>query len=208
VTRAYRPVAAAQLADLLAQRLAAAPVPGRALRVAIDGPRCATPVDFAAQLVAPLRALGRPVTLIPADSFWRDAALRLEHGHEDALSLPTWLDAAALRREVLDPLGPGGAGAYLPSLRDPRTNRATRESARQAAMSEIVVVAGELLLGRELPFDVTIHLVLSSGARARGTDPSDAWTLPAWDDYDREIRPAEIADIAIRYDDATRPAVG
>jgi hypothetical protein len=207
VSRHYRPVAAALLPEQLAARLADAPSVGAGLRVALDGPACASPVELAERLVAPLRTLGRPAEVIRADTFWRDASLRFEHGREDVDAYLGWLDAAALRREVLDPLGPDGSGSYLPSLRDPATNRATRAPAHRAGPGSVVFVAGELLLGLGLPFDVTLHLAVSPGARRRRTDASAAWTLAALDRYDREVGPAELADVAIRYDDPERPAV-
>jgi len=81
---------------------------------------------LASSLLQPLQVLGRPAIHVRADSFWRDASLRLEHGRNDVESLVSdWLDVAAMRRELLDPLGPGGDGRYLPSLRDPVSNRAT-----------------------------------------------------------------------------------
>ncbi len=202
----YRPVDAAGLPDLLAERLDSAPAPGPALRVAVDGPYCAAPAPLADALVAPLRARGRPTATIAAPTFWRDASLRLEFGREDVESFADWLDAAALRREVLDPLGPGGSGRYLPSLRDPRTNRATRASARPADEGAIVIVAGELLLGHDLPFDVTVHLAMSAAGRERRTDPDRQWTLPAFRRYDAEIRPADTADVVIRLDERHAPS--
>jgi hypothetical protein len=207
LSRRYRSVDAAGLPDLLAERLDAAPRPGSALRVAIDGPYCAAPVPLADALVAPLRARGRDTDTIAAVTFWRDASLRFEFGREDADSFTEWLDAAALRREVLDPLGPGGSGRYLPSLRDPRTNRATRASTRTAPDGAIVIVAGELLLGHGLPFDLTVHLAMSAAGRERRTDPDRQWTLPAFRRYDTEVRPADTADIVIRLDDPRHPAI-
>jgi hypothetical protein len=206
LTGSYQPVDPANLPDLLADRLAHAPTAGRALRVAVDGPHCARPLDLSDSLVAPLRARGREATTISAQSFWRDASLRLEYGREDLESFVDWLDDAALRREVLDPLGPDGSGAYLPSLRDPHTNRATREPARQAGDGAIVIVGGELLLGRDLPFDLTIHLAVSSSARARRTDAGWQWTLPAFDRYDADVSPAAVADVVIRMNDDRHPA--
>lgn len=204
---AYRPLSPAALAAHLTDVLRAAEVRGAALRVAIDGPECAGPAALAEALVEPLRAAGRPTTVIRAESFWRDASLRLEYGREDVESYRSWLDEAALRREVLDPLGPAGNGRYLPSLRDPDSNRSTREPVRPARPGEIVVVAGPLLLGRDLPFDVTVHLALSTGARARRTPAAMAWTLPALDRYDDEVEPAAHADVTVRLDDPAHPAV-
>lgn len=192
---------------LLAEQLDDVPVLGRALRVAVDGPRCAEPGALANALIAPLRARGRAADTIAADTFWRDASLRLEYGREDVESFADWLDAGALRREVLDPLGPGGSGTYLPSLRDPLTNRVTRAAVRRSAPGSVLLVSGELLLGRGLPFDLTIHLAMSAAGRARRTDDNWRWTLPAFARYDAEVRPAELADVVIRVDDPRHPAV-
>lgn len=207
MTGAYRPVEPAGLPDLLAGHLDHAPLPGRALRVAVDGPACAQPVALAEALVAPLRLRARPAAVIAAESFWRDASLRLEYGREDLESFAGWLDAAALLREVLGPLGPGGSGRYLPALRDAATNRASRAAVGNAAAGEIVIVGGELLLGRGLPFDLTIHLAISPAGRTRRTAPRWQWTLPAFDRYDAAVRPVETADIVIRVDDPRHPAI-
>lgn len=207
MSRRYVAADPATLPDLMAGLLHAAPTPGVALRAAVDGPACVAPAELADALVAPLRTLARPAVTIRAETFWRDASLRLEYGREDVDSYLGWLDSAALRREVLDPLGAGGSGSYLPSLRDPASNRATREPARPALPGTIVIVAGELLLGRGLPFDMTIHLAVSPAARSRRTAPAAAWTLEALDRYDAEVRPADIADVAVRYDDPAHPAI-
>ena len=198
----------ATLPDRLAAELVALEVPGTALRVAIDGPRAADPGHFAQALLGPLRALGRPVVLIRADAFWRDAALRLEYGRTDLESFATgWLDVEALRREVLDPVGPGGTAQYLPALRDPISNRATRDRSRLAEPGLILLISGELLLGRDLPFDRRIHLALSPAARRRRTPQEWQWTLPAFDDYDVSADPVRTADVVLRYDDPAHPAI-
>jgi len=208
LSRAFRPVDPKSLPHLVAGALAATPSAGRALRVAVDGAPPAEPTAFAQSLAASLRALGRDTTIVRAESFWRDASLRLEYGREDVESFLTWLDERALRREVLDPLGPDGSGIYLPSMRDPETNRATREPPRRAAAGAVVIVSGSLLLGLGLPFDVTIHLAMSPGARARRIDAACRWTLEAFDRYDADVSPAAAADIAIRIDDPAHPAIG
>jgi hypothetical protein len=183
-------------------------VPGAALRVAIDGPRAADPGAFAESLVGPLRVLGRPVVHIPAETFWRDAALRLEYGRTDLQSFANgWLDTDALRREVLVPVGPGGNGVFLPSLRDPLSNRATRDPPQVVEPGLILLISGELLLGRDLPFDYTIHLALSSAARRRRTPEEWQWTLPAYDDYATAVDPLRSADVVLRYDDPAHPAI-
>jgi hypothetical protein len=174
-------------------------------RIAVDGPPCARPDQLAANLVMPLRALGRPVAHIVASTFWRDASVRLEHGHEDVDSYRSWLDADALRREVLDPAL--ASGSYLPSLRDPITDRSTRDTPRDVEPGMVLLVSGSLLLGRGLPFDRTIHVAMSSAARLRRTPAEQAWTLPAFDAYDATVRPADLADAVIKLDDPRHPAV-
>jgi hypothetical protein len=198
----WQPVAPAELPDRLADRLAASP---GLIRVAIDGPPAAGPGDLAAALIEPLRARGRPAVHVDARFFWRDASLRFEHGREDLESYPTWLDADALRREVLEPAAT--EQRYLPSLRDPTTNRSTRATAEPLSAEAVVLVSGALLLADGLPFDRVIHLALSPAARRRRTPADEAWTLPAYDDYDARVRPAEVADVAIKLDDVRHPAV-
>ncbi|MEO6884898.1 MAG: uridine kinase, partial [Jatrophihabitantaceae bacterium] len=163
--------------------------------------------EVAASVLESLPLLGRAGVQIRAESFWHDASVRLEYGHQDVDAYLSWLDAGAMRREVLVPLGPDGSGAYLPSLRDPATNRATREPTRVAGPGTIVIVSGCFLLGRGLPFDVTVHLAMSTAARARRTPSQNAWVLPAFDRYDSETRPEELADIAVRTNDPKHPAI-
>lgn len=180
------------------------------LRVAVDGAPCADPAGIANTLIEPLRALGRPAVHIAAAFFWKDASLRLEHGRTDVESYRDWLDAAALRREVLDAVGNDAVdigASYLPSLRDPITNRSTRAAPVAAPPGFVLVVSGAFLLGRGLPFDRTIHLAMSAAARSRLTADGERWTLPVFDAYDRDARPGEIADVVVKLDDPRRPAV-
>jgi hypothetical protein len=193
LTGGWRTVTAEALADSLAAWLATAP---GVTRVAIDGPPWAEPEQLAGDLVEPLRALGRPVVEVRASSFWQDASLRLEHGREDVESYLSWLDADALRREVLD--SALDRGTYLPSLRDPASNRSTREPVRDVAPGTVLIVSGGLLLGRGLPFDRVVHLEVSAAAHARRAPRDQTWTLPAYAQYDRTVRPAELADVVIR----------
>lgn len=203
----WRPVAPDALVALVADRVHGVAPAGAALRVAIDGARCTEPVTFAGDVAAVLRALGHDSTVIRADTFWRDASLRLEYGREDVLAYRAWLDAGALRREVLDPLGPDGSGRYLPSLRHPDTNRSSREPYRTAVAGSVVLVAGEFLLADGLPFDVRVRLWLSAAALARRTPPDLQWTIDAHLDYDRSLPDPDCADIVVKLDDPRHPAV-
>jgi hypothetical protein len=198
----WTPIAADSLAAALADWLSES---AGTLRVAIDGPPVGAPDELAASVLDELRGRGRPAGHIRAVTFWRDASLRLEHGRNDAESYLTWLDAGALRREVLDRLV--SDATYLPSLRDPDTNRSTRESPVSAPGGFVLLVSGSLLLRHGLPFDRTVHVAVSTAARARRTADDEAWTLPAYDQYDAQTRPADIADVVVKLDDPRHPAI-
>ena len=206
-TRRARPMTPAALVEhlvgvLVSQQAAAA------VRVGIDGPRAADPAGLAHRLVDPLRAAGRAALRVSTEGFLRPASLRFEHGRDDPDSYyEDWFDLGALRREVLDPLGPGGCQRYLPALWDPIRDRSPRYPRVRAPAAAIALVDGPFLLGRGLPFDLTVHLQLSAAARARRTIPSEHWTLPAFARYDREVRPAAVADVVVRMEDTRHPAL-
>jgi hypothetical protein len=154
-----------------------------ATRVAVDGPDVTGPRPLAEAIAARLPALGRPAAVVPAEGFYRAASLRFERGRTDPDARYTdWLDAGALTREVLAPLGPGGSGSYLP-------------------------VPGALLQGVGLAFDLVLHLRMSAAARRRRTPREQAWELPAFDRYDAEVDPAGLADAVVLADHPERPAL-
>jgi hypothetical protein len=178
------------------------------LRVALDAPRCANLEQLIGALQVGLPAIGRPLGLVRATDFYRDASLRFEYGKTDVESFYSgWLDLAALRREVLIPVAAAEHPHFLPALRDPSTNRATRVEPVALATEGVLLVVGELLLGAGLDFDVVVHISVSRSARKRLTSPEWRWTLPAFDRYDGDVDPASVADVVIRYDDPRRPAI-
>jgi hypothetical protein len=202
-----RPVSVDVLVEELADRLASGNPQGR-LRVAVDGAPAAGPGRLADALVGPLRVRGRPAVRVDTGDFLRPASVRLEFGRTNPDTFYAgWADEAALRREVLDPAGPGGSGRVITRLWNPRTDRATREPYSDLPGNAVVVVSGPLLLGAGLPFDVTVHLALSAAALDRRTDPDDRWTLPAYARYDAEVDPASFADVVVRVDDPRHPAL-
>jgi hypothetical protein len=71
----------------------------------------------------------------------------------------------------------------------------------------VLLVDGALLLGRGLPFDLAVHARLSGPALRRRTPAEQAWTLPAYERYQREVGPERVADVVIRADDPRHPAV-
>lgn len=203
-----RPISLEALIEELADLAAARSGPPW-LRVAVDGAPAARPGELADALVGPLRLRGRPVLRVSASDFLRPASLRLEHGRTDPHAYyDRWLDEQGLRREVLDRLAPeNGSGEVLPSLWDAARDRATRAPYVTLPRGGVLLLDGDLLLGRLLPFDLTVHLWLSSSARTRGTDTEHRWTLPAFERYEAEVDPSSAADVVVRMDDHRRPAL-
>lgn len=195
MTPPWQTIAAPELRGRLAGWIADA---AGVVRVAVDGARCLEPTDFAQSLIAPLEALGRRAHHVDASAFWHDASLRLEHGHDDAQAYLNWLDAGALRREVLDTAATDHA--FLPSLRDPGTNRSTRATPQSIGVSDVLLVSGEFLLGLGLPFDRVVHLSAPTAALRRRTHPDRHWTLDAHTDYAASTHPDELADVLVRCD--------
>ncbi|MFC0546067.1 uridine kinase [Kutzneria chonburiensis] len=201
-----RPVSFDVLVAELADRIA--DLGSSRLRVLIDAAPAANPAALADALVDPLRLRGRAVVRVSAKDFLRPASLRFEHGRTDPDSyFEDWLDVNGLAREVLDPVEPGGTGRVLPSLWNAETDRASRASYVDVPESGIVLLDGGLLLGRWLPFELTVHLDMSPAALRRRTPADDHWTLPAFDRYRAEAEPATVADVVVKMDDPHHPAL-
>lgn len=157
--------------------------------------------DLSDALVPGLTAAARPPVQVHAEDFLRPAGVRFEHGREDEESFrTTWLDADALAREVLS-----RTDRYLPALWDAAADRSARRRLQPLPARAVLLVDGVLLLGRDLPADVTVHLPLSAGALTRRGVPS--WQLAAYARYDRDVRPGEVCDVLVRAEDPLRPAV-
>jgi hypothetical protein len=187
---------AVEVAELAAARR------GR-VRLAVDGPPPTDPVGLARAAAGHLRVLGRATVVVDAGHWLRPASVRLEFGRTDPDEFRHgWLDAAALRREVLEPAGPGGSGRVLPRLWDAAADRAFRDGYQQLPDDGVVLVAGALLLDRGLPLDLTVHLAMAAPALARALPAELRWTVPAYADHGRPS-----ADIVVFADHPDRPAV-
>lgn len=203
----FRPITTERLVDTLADELSTHRPDGW-LRVVLDGAAPTEPETLADALVDPIRVRGRPALRVHARDFLRAASLRLEFGRRDPDAFYTdWLDADGLRREVLAPLAPGGSGAVLPALWDADADRAHRSSYVDMPERGVLLLDGELLLGRGLPVDHTVHLALSEAALRRRLPEELHWRLPAYARYVAEVDPLRTADTAVRVDDPEHPAL-
>lgn len=175
--------------------------PGR-VRLAVDG---APAAEAHALGAAVAERHGRAVH-VRAEGFWRPAGQRFEHGRDDPDAwLDVWLDDGALEREVL--VRAVERGEVLPALRDPETDRSVRLDPVRVPDPGLVVVSGAGLLGRWLPFDVTVHLQVSEAALGRRLPPEQGWLVGALGRYAEERSPAESADLVVRLEDPRHPAL-
>ncbi|WP_141996895.1 uridine kinase [Amycolatopsis cihanbeyliensis] len=204
----YRPISFERLADELTERVTDLRETTWA-RVAVDGAACATDTaGLADALVDRLRVRGREVLRVSARDFLRPASLRFERGrHDPDARYDDWLDVGALRREVLDPLAPDGTGLVLPALWDTARDRALRLPRTPLPRGGVLLLDGELLLGRGLPLELTVHLWLSAPALERRLPEHAHWALPAYARYEHEVAPARSADVVVRTDRPDHPAV-
>jgi hypothetical protein len=203
-----RPLTPDALVAELAERVAALPPAGRATRVLIDGAPPSDPAGWAQALVGPLQVRGRPVLRASAEDFLRPASLRLERGRTDPDAYYSdRLDLAALWRELLAPLGPGGSGQVLPRWWDATVDRSVRAEYLTPPDGTVLLLDGTLLLGLGLPAELTVHLHLSARALQRAIPPEQAWTLPAYRRYTQEVEPEAVAEVVLRVDHPDRPAL-
>ena len=198
----FRPITPNSLVESLADLIAAR---DGHVRVGIDGPPPALPGRLAAALVDPLRVRGRAALAVATAGFLRPASVRLERGRTNPDSFyESWFDLPALSREVL---GSMAAGAVLPDLWDPVTDRATRSRPVSLPPGGVLLLHGPLLLGAGLALDLAVHLLMTPAALARRIDPEQEWTLPAYERYAAEVAPETFADVVVRVDDPDHPAV-
>ncbi len=185
------------------------PLPGAAaLRVGVDGPDVAAPGALAAAVADRLPARGRPAVVVPAGGFLRPASLRFEHGRTDPDARYTdWLDTGALAREVLDRVGPGGRGEYLPVLWDVGRDRAARAGYRPMPPRRVQLVPGAQQQGVGLALHVVDHLRVGPAARRRRWPRDRVWELAAFERYDEEVDPVALADAVVLADRPEHPAL-
>jgi hypothetical protein len=202
-----RPLSVAAVVAELLRRVEDA-LDGRTwLRVGFDGAPTAGAGELADALVEPLHAAGHGTARVRTEDFLRPASTRLELGRTNPDAYyEQWFDLAALRREALDPLAPGGSGRILTTFWDPVRDRATRAEYQQLPPGGVLLLSGPLLLGTGLDLDLTVHCVQSPAALGRRTPSDQQWTLPAFERYEDEVFPDSFADVVLRMDDPAHPA--
>lgn len=139
-----------QLLSHLAARLDAQPA-APVLRVAVDGVDGAGKTTFADELADALRALGRDVFHASVDGFHhpRERRYRLGRNSPEGFYRDSY-DHAALRRVLLDPLGPGGSGWYRTAVFDVDRDVPVQVPGRHAPAGSVLIVDGLFLHRPEL----------------------------------------------------------
>ena len=167
-------------------------------RVLLDGVGSA---GLSEGLSAALHGRGRVPLQVRAEGFWRPAGERFTHGRQDWLAFRDgWLDAGALRREVLE-----ADGTWLPALWDVGRDRSARAGRLVLPERGVLLVDGMFLQGLGLPAELVVHIALSPAALLRRGVP--AWQLEAFTSYDELVAPRDNADVLVRAEDPLRPAV-
>ncbi len=197
------------------------------LRVAIDGPPAAGKTTLADELAAVLRAQGRDVIRATIDDFLFPRAQRYRRGQYSAEGC--YFDAhdhAALRRVLLDPLGPGGDRRFQPAVYDRDTDTPLSPQVATAPAEAALLFDGVFLLRPELidrwdlrifvsvPFEQTIDRARNRGTALAGSTADTAEIERSWRDryipsqqlYFANARPTDHADIIVYNDELQRPA--
>ena len=120
-------------------------------RVAVDGPPAAGKTTLADELAVVLRAQGREVIRASIEGFLLPRSQRYRRGEYSAEACyHDSFDYDALRRVLLDPLGPGGDRRFQKTVYDYRTDTALSPPVTTAPADAVLFFDGVFLLRREL----------------------------------------------------------
>jgi uridine kinase len=194
-------------------------------RVAVDGPDAAGKTTLADAVASVLRDRGRTVIRASVDDFQRSRSERYRRGEYSPEGYyRDSFDYAALRRVLLDPLGPGGDGTYRTAVFDYLRDAEQLGTNGVAARDSVLIVDGVFLLRPELvdawdfsifvsaTFDEVLRRALiRDTAHFGSTDEVERRYreryIPAQELYDREARPAELATVVVDNNDPANVTV-
>jgi uridine kinase len=207
----------------LAETIASVTVP-HPTRVAVDGRPAAGKTVLADELAALLRGQGRVVIrasvegfLLPRSQRYRRGELSAEGNYDDSF------DYDALRRVLLDPLGPGGDRRFLRAVYDKRTDAALSEPVTSASADAVLLFDGVFLMRPELVDRWDLRILVATGfeetiARARVRDAALYGTTgeverrfrsrygPSQQLYFDTVRPTDHADVVVYNDEPQAPS--
>jgi uridine kinase len=193
------------------------------LRVAVDGPPAAGKTTLADELAVLLRTRGRDVIRATTESFHLPRAQRYRRGEfSPEANYHDSFDYGALRRVLLDPLGPDGDRRYQPAVYDFDTDTALSPPVTTAPADAVLLLDGVFLLRPELLDRWDLRILVSAAFerildRARIRDLARLGSaaevdrrfrtryIPAQELYFATARPADHADIIVHNDEPWRP---
>lgn len=199
--------------------------PGHPLRVGVDGITAAGKTTAAAELAAAIEERGRPVIPLSFDGFHNPRARRYQQGRESADGYyEDAYDTAAMRRELLDRLGPDGDGFYRDRVLDLATDEICCLETTPAPRDAVLIVDGSFLQRPELApaWDVIVYLDVAFevaharavvrdaellGGKERAADLYAHRYHAACRRYLAENDPITRADILVGNDDPANPAL-
>jgi uridine kinase len=146
----------------------------RITRVGIDGVDGAGKTTFANELATELELLGRTVIRASVDGFHNPKTIRYRRGRTSPEGFfHDSYNYAALKTQLLDPLGPNGSGRYRLAVFDHLTDKAVSADEMQAYPGTVLVFDGIFLHRPELRaywffsvfLDVRFEISIPRGAR-------------------------------------------
>jgi uridine kinase len=195
------------------------------LRVAVDGRTASGKTTLADEVAAVWRAQGRPVVRTSVDGFHRPRVERYQRGrHSPEGYLDDARDWSAIRRVLLDPLGPGGDRQYRTATFDLDRDVPVDQPATIAEPNAAVIVDGTFLQRSELAdawdfvvfVKVSEHVAVSRGASrdaahlggaAAAREIHERRYQPAFALYEARCHPEERADLVVWNDDLAVPRI-
>jgi uridine kinase len=213
-----------QVIGSIAERLEAA-CAAHPLRVAVDGRTASGKTTLADELADVLRAGGREVIRTSVDGFHRPRVERYRRGrHSPEGYLDDARDWDAVRRLLLDPLGPNGDRWYRTASFDLERDQPIAVPPRLADADSIAIVDGTFLQRAELldAWDFVLFVEVSEDVALRRGIARDAPHLggeaaaremherryqPAFTIYDGRCRPRERAHLVVNNHDPSTPRI-
>lgn len=193
------------------------------VRVAIDGFCAAGKSTFAQRLGAALLAEGRSIIRATTDDFQNPPEIRWQLGPDSPEGFYRHaIDFAALRRELLDPLGPGGTRAYRTSVYDLHARHPKLSPIAMADVDSIAIVDGLFLHVRELRsywdysvfVDAALDICVGRALRRNQEGQADPAELertyrtrymPGFTLYMSEAAPQQVASFVVHNSGSSSP---
>jgi len=212
------------LVSILASRIESVRKP-HPVRVAVDGRTASGKTTLADEVAAELRARGRAVIRTSVDGFHRPRAERYRRGR---LSAEGYLDDArdwsAVRKLLLDPLGPEGDLLYRTASFDLDRDEPIEQTTQRADPNAILVVDGTFLQRPELAdaWDLIVFVDASEAVATRRGIARDAASLGGEDRareaherryqaafalYEVRVGPMRRAHVVVSNDDVDVPCI-